>query len=225
MKRLLAVLVAVPVAVVALSGVAAASKSGDQKIAKKSLLKASDVPKSLKKQPASASSGSDDDLGAFPECKTYNDVKDKAVKARTAKATIEFADATAIERVSENIGLTKDTGPVKQLVAAFGASDTATCLQQALHDVVANETQADPSTVEVTVQRARLPKLGDQRAGYEIGMSIPAAQGTTQELGVSFVAVRVGRATAIFQFQTVGDLVDKRDGILKTAVKRMKAAQ
>lgn len=218
MKRLFVAL-AIPTLVLAMSGTASASKAGDAKAAKKALLREADLPPGFSK---TLSSSSDDSVfgEGNPSCDSYAAALKQARKARTGKADANY-DGGGSERIAEAIRIAKNADAVKKITSEFATSPTRQCLQEELQNSIESDL-GDTGTVDVAVEKSKLPKLGDQSAGWDMDVKVQT-ESDTQEVFISFVTVRVGRFTAGLQFQTAGDLVDEREAILKAATKRLKA--
>jgi len=200
----------------------ASTNKADMARAKAALLRTGDVPTGFTRKPGKTNDDNDTFGAGNPDCKKYSAIQKVANKARTGKAGVEF-HGTDPEEIDEDTGLTKTAAPVKALVAAFNSDATGRCLDTELKKSIEQEVD-DPSVpIDVQVARSRLPKLGDQRAGWDINVSFTVG-GSEQHLLISFVAVRAGRGAALLSFQTQGALVDQRDAVLRTAAKRLQAA-
>lgn len=199
------------------------ASNSDTAAAKRALLKRSDVSANLTEQSVDTSDDNSG-IGTSADCRRYQTVRNAAHQARTGRANVTFEDSTGNEKISETIGFTKSTGTVKRLANAFAYAGTGRCLRAFLKSSLQQQAGKNGS-VSVTVQASSLPKLGDQRAGYDILVKVPDGNGGVQAVAFGFVEIRIGRAAVLVQFQTLsGDLIDQRDGILKVATKRLQAA-
>ncbi|MFN8037227.1 MAG: hypothetical protein U0V73_14980 [Acidimicrobiia bacterium] len=204
-------------------GPASGAPSPETATAKTALIRATDVPANLSHRSVD---NRDDNtsLGTGAECRRYDKVKNEVRRARTGRANVTFADATGNEKVAEAVGLTKKAGSAKKLADAFADPGTGQCLERFLEKSLRQSLGSAASGVSLTVEPSTLPKLGDQRSGYDVLVKVPNGNGI-QNVAFSFVTIRKGRALALFEFQTLsGDLVTERDAVLAAGARRLKAA-
>jgi len=207
-----------------LSSATASAAGSDSAAAARGLLRMSDMPGNLTERTVDTSD-STTSIGPGADCRRYDQAKQRFRRARTARANVIFHDQPDNERISETIGIARTAASAAQLEEAFARSATGRCLGSLLKSTLHQSLGADAAAVTVTVRPSHLPKLGDQINGYDVLVKVPANNGSSQQLGFSFTAMRIGRALALVQLQTAsGDLIDQRPAILAAAAKRLHSA-
>ena len=222
MRRVLVVTVAVLAALTSAAPTGAATNKADMTRARAALLRTGDVPSGFTRKPGDTSNEDQAFSSDNPDCRQYSSLLKVAKKTRTGKAAVEFHGTTQ-EEIDENTDLWRSSAPLKAQLAAFSSPAMGRCLEAELTRTIEQGIDDPSVALNVDVARSTVPKVGDQRGGWDVNISF-AVGDVEQHLLASFVAVRVGRGVALLSFETQGTLVDKRDQVVRTAAKRLRAA-
>jgi len=219
--RILAPLVAVPLAVlVAFAGPAAADSKSDKAILKAGVITKNDVPDGWTSKKASSSSEA---LRGISECKKIRAAIEKAKKNQPRADSRAFSDpitdgATSAE---STVYAFKDDTAAGKFLANFQGDAVATCLQKSLEkSPVGKTTEGSPTISPVT----DLQGVGDEAVGHELTIQLPV-RGQLTPAYIDFIGVRVGRAFIGFNFTNLGERIPEGPGVVQAVVARVSEAQ
>jgi hypothetical protein len=199
-----------------LASPAAAGDNADEAIAKKAVLKQSDVPDGWKRE-----SNTGEEVGTqtgVPECKTFDRANKAAAKQPHAESP-NFSDpddplrATTVESV---VFVFPSAKAAKRYLAVYAAGDLLDCFDALISASLPGAGEVGVSELDVTG--------GDQAVGLEI--EIVAGAGTSASMTVTndVFIVRAGRGIVGFSTQTAEGSLPFAPDLLDTLVSRLERA-
>jgi hypothetical protein len=215
MRKLLAV-AASAAALGLLASPAAAGDKADEVIAKKAVLKRSDVPDGWQRD---AETG--EEVGTqtgVPECKTFDRANKAAAKEPHAESP-NFSDpddpfqATTVESV---VFVFPSAKAAKRYLAVYAADDLLDCFDALASDSLPGAGDVGVSELEVTG--------GDQAVGLEIEIVADDGTGTSMTFTTDVFVVRAGRGIVGFSTQTANRSLPFASDLLDTLVSRLERA-
>jgi hypothetical protein len=212
---------AVFVALVALSGPAAAGESQrDKAILKAGVITKDDVPSGWTSKKSSASSTTS--YRGISECKAIKTAIDNAKKNLPRADSRDFEDPSSDGTTAENaVYVFKDSSAASKFVANFQGDVAMTCLEKSIERSPVGRSADEPPTISPI---ADLQGVGDEAVGYQmtLTLTIDGEQGTAY---IDFVVVRAGRAFVGFGFTNVGEPLPDGPDIVQAVVARVAEAQ
>jgi hypothetical protein len=218
--RILAPLVAVPLAVlVAFAGPAAAESKSDKAILKAGVITKDDVPASWTSKKASSSEPD----RSIRECRKIRAAIEKAKKNQPRADSRDFSNPITDGATSaqSTVYAFKDATAAGKFLANFQGDAAATCLQKSIAKSPVGKRAGAPPTVSPVTD---LQGVGDEAAGHELTIDVPV-QGQLTPAYIDFIAIRVGRAFVGFGFTNVGERIPEGPGVVQAVVARVADAQ
>jgi hypothetical protein len=209
-----AVIVAVPVA-------ATASTASDQRIARDSVLRKSDVPAGF----ARSATANDNQQYPSSACKSVRRGRD-ALDAAASKE-VEFRTKggdSGGALINNKVAVFSNVKGARGALAAYDSPQAGECLRATYEKVFRDQLSDPKATVDVKVD-AYLPDLGDASTGYEVTIDA-AAQAQSETFYVDIELIQVGRAVDAFGFFNSGSPPPSDDvtNMTQTGVDRLAQA-
>jgi hypothetical protein len=209
-----AVIVAVPMA-------AAASTASDQRIARESVLRQSDVPTGFGRSATSK----DDQQYPSRACKSVRRGRD-ALDSASSKE-VEFRTTggdSGGALINNKVAVFSSVKGARGALAAYDGPQAGECLRATYEKVFRDQLNDPKATVDVKVD-AYLPDLGDASTGYEVTIDA-SAKGQAETFYVDVELIRVGRGVDAFGFFNSGGPPPPDDvtSMTKTGVDRLETA-
>lgn len=214
-KLLVATATAVTLALTAAP--AAAGDREDRTIARRAVLRVSDVPADWESEPGDT----DADETGLAECRAIDRAARSAEQAPHVDSPnfSDPADPLGITQVENSVYVFPSAKAAKKVFAAFASDEALDCLS-AIGD--ASVAGMDNTVVEVSV--LDVGGAGDDAVGYTLEISGTNGEGESFSATTDIVAVRVGRGFTGFTAQNPEGPLPFGPDILETVVGRLERA-
>ncbi len=197
--RLATCLALTAAAIVAVPLTAAATTASDQRIARDSVLRKSDVPSGFNRSTPSK----DDQQYPSSACKSIRrgrDLLDSASSKEVEFRTKSGDSGGAL--INNKVAVFSNVKGARAALAAYDSPQAGECLRATYEKVFRNELDDPKATVDVKVD-GYLPELGDASTGYQVTIDA-SAKGESQTFYVDIELAQVGRAVDAFGFFNSG---------------------
>ena len=204
------------------TGKAGPETEADQQLADSMGLKLSDFPSGWREQAATDLPGLGDLGNDVPECEEY-------AALRTGSEATAAVESPDFRTESESVTATVQVFATAEEAEAQLEVEVVACAQAGVPVVLERRVEADPdledlSLGEITGGPLSISPQGDQIVAYQFVIPLES-EGFELDQFTDFVLVRVGRALALFTFdsQFSAFFEDDRDSIVGGVVARMEA--
>jgi len=210
----------------AVTAAEAASQSGDAAIARSGTLVTADFPTGFEPSPSSAKSHSDNIRLAkgVGGCTPY-------VTLQKAVASLPQAKSSRFGDESRSIGNEVDVFPTDRAASAAIVLYAKSSIVGCLENLFEKQARQDPDLrgslddVVVNLTRQDIAGLGDDSVVYEGSTVVTGTDGSSQQIGIGSIAVRVGRTVDVVTYTTTGSsLTEILPPAIDASVSRLRAA-
>jgi hypothetical protein len=221
MMRLATWLALTAAVIAAVAVAAAASTASDQRIARDSVLRKSDVPTGFNRSTPTK----DDQQYPSSACKSVRrgrDLLDSASSKEVEFRTKGGDSGGAL--INNKVAVFPNVKGARATLAAYDSPQAGECLRVTYEKVFRDQINDPKATVDVKVD-AYLPDLGDASTGYEVAIDA-SARGQSQTFYVDIELIQVGRAVDAFGFFNSGSPPPSDDvtNMTQTGVDRLAQA-
>jgi hypothetical protein len=188
--------VAVVAAMVApVAGAASTSGTSDKQIATAGILVSSDFPATYTQAPRDASSDAKTLKRAakLPSCKKLVAFM-TVVKDNTEVKSDEFNQGQT--QIDNTVTVFPTEAKAKAAVDAYSATGLPACLGQ----LVGKIAQQNGGKAKADIKKRNDVSAGDQSVAYEGPVAVTESNGSTATLGFGNLAIRIGRAVAVYSY-------------------------
>lgn len=208
---------------------APASRSSDQQLAKAGVLVRSDFPGgwSQAKRDDSSDASVQQAATKIPGCAQF--VKfSKTNKQNPRAESPEFTLGQS--SVDNTANVFPSVKAATTAMTTFGSSALPACLDKLFTSVFNAQFAADPKTAEqitglgVKINRLRGIKIGDKAIAYEGVVDVNLTDGSTETIGLGYIAIQVGRAVSGFTYSSDSDISAALQPAIVSSVARLKKA-
>jgi hypothetical protein len=201
-------------ALVAPAGAGAKSAASDKAILRAGVLNAADVP-STWTATKQTDSGSKNYKG-IASCKQIAAAIDTARRGPRVLSP-QFSDPAAGSNAlaEDTVYAFKTVKGAKQFLAPYQATNLTTCLEAAFKRAIGGQAQATVTPI------TDLQGVGDDRVGYEAGITLTDQTGKPVHVIADIIGVRVGRAIVGFDFLNTDVRIPQGPSIVNTVVSRL----
>ena len=155
-------------------------------------------------------------------CKPLASVVNAALLTVPHRLSAEFSDPTSATQTTMAANTAyafKDVATAGSYLAAYRGSSVPACFTQSLQRAVKGSLNGLTGTVSVA-PLTNLAGLGDDEVGYSLTLTT-SAQGQQETLYGDLVAIRVGRAVLVFNFQNLGAELPTGPTIIRATTSRV----
>jgi hypothetical protein len=194
---------------------AAARPTTTAAILRAGVITAHDVPSTWISTPRSTGT---DPFPSGAACQALAAAERVARRHAGRAASPQFSDPQSgnTTQADDDVYAFTSAGAAHRYLAAYLAGTASGCFQLLLTDAVGAS-----ATATIAPLAAQLVGLGDENAGYEGMVQGANGAGQTVALVADIVAVRVGRAVAVFEFLNANTQITAGPTIVNTVVKRL----